>query len=91
MSIVGDLFVERLLEREKEQIIDREVIKRQTRRINKNLTFVVWFLTQFLVFTLSRSYLITHLSVKGVGSMITWIYEHAESAINCVYRLLADI
>ena len=30
MSVLGDLFVERLLEMEKEQIIDREVIKQQT-------------------------------------------------------------
>ena len=47
MSVLGDHFVERLLEMEKEQITDRdkEVIKQQ-RRINKNLTFVVCFLTQ---------------------------------------------
>ena len=57
---------------EKEQILNREVIKQQT---NKNLTFVLWFLTHFFVLTLSRSYLTAHLSVNGIGSVITLIDE----------------
>ena len=87
MSALGDLFVERLLEMEKDQIIDREVIKQQ-RCINKKSHICC-----VVPYTVPCTYscLTAHLSVNGVGSVITWIYEYVESAISCVYRLLADI